>query len=361
VTTTYTYDGDGRRVKKVSGSTTTVYVYDAQGQLAAEYAPVQPAACVTCYLTADTLGSTRMITDETGTPRECHDYLPFGEEIARTSAGACYTASTSNTLKFTGKERDAETGDDYFGARYLAPAQGRWTSADWSAKEDPVPYARLDNPQSLNLYQYVVNNPLSNADDDGHAILYAPGLMNEQKARDSVRAILADPNTSSSLSGYLGVGPTLPGTSPYPNLTIQSGDLSYLDSKTQAPDGSPGTTITQGGTLPDIQTTRSTATDSNGVTTSTLPETTLTSTTITIDNRTSAGDVPGVMVHESVHAGEALAQPAQFHKDAVAEKSLAHDKRHQEERANKAQKAYGPEINKAVKQIEKDRRQGRSE
>jgi RHS repeat-associated protein len=168
VTTTYTYDGDGRRIKKVSGSTTTVYVYDAQGQLAAEYAPVQPAACVTCYLTADTLGSTRMITDETGTPRECHDYLPFGEEIARTGAGACYTASTSNTLKFTGKERDVETGLDYFGARYLSAAQGRWTIPDWSARQDPVPYATVADPQTLNLYAYVRNNPLSRPDLDGH-------------------------------------------------------------------------------------------------------------------------------------------------------------------------------------------------
>jgi hypothetical protein len=41
-------------------------------------------------------------------------------------------------------------------------------SPDWSAKEDPVPYAILDDPQSLNLYGYVRNNPLSKADPDGH-------------------------------------------------------------------------------------------------------------------------------------------------------------------------------------------------
>ena len=41
-------------------------------------------------------------------------------------------------------------------------------SPDWSAKEEPVPYAKLDNPQSLNLYGYVGNNPLSKADPDGH-------------------------------------------------------------------------------------------------------------------------------------------------------------------------------------------------
>ncbi len=152
VTTQYTYDGDGRRVQKVTGGTTTNYVYDAGGQLAAEYssAAAQASACGTCYLTADTLGSTRMITDETATPRECHDYLPFGDEIGRTAG--CYAGQTSNTLKFTGKERDVESGLDYFGARYLSSAQGRWTSPDWSARGEPVPYADLHDPQSLNLY-----------------------------------------------------------------------------------------------------------------------------------------------------------------------------------------------------------------
>ena len=45
---------------------------------------------------------------------------------------------------------------------------GRFMSPDWSAKEDPVPYAHLDDPQSLNLYAYVHNNPLAKADLDGH-------------------------------------------------------------------------------------------------------------------------------------------------------------------------------------------------
>jgi RHS repeat-associated protein len=70
--------------------------------------------------------------------------------------------------KFTGKERDAESGLDYFGARYYASNMGRFMSPDWAAKAEPVPYAKLDNPQSLNLYSYVGNNPLSRFDPDGH-------------------------------------------------------------------------------------------------------------------------------------------------------------------------------------------------
>ena len=45
---------------------------------------------------------------------------------------------------------------------------GRWLSPDWSANAEPVPYATLGDPQSLNLYQYVRNNPLKNSDADGH-------------------------------------------------------------------------------------------------------------------------------------------------------------------------------------------------
>ncbi len=177
VTTTYTYDGDGKRVGKSTGGSATVYVYDAAGELAAEYSTAPAAApCTTCYLTADTLGSTRMITDGSGNVKSLHDYLPFGEEItsgvaARTSplypAGSL-SINDGTTQKFTGKERDAETGNDYFGARYLSAAQMRWTIPDWSAREDPVPYSDLRSPQTLNLYAYLHNNPVGGADPDGH-------------------------------------------------------------------------------------------------------------------------------------------------------------------------------------------------
>jgi RHS repeat-associated protein len=70
--------------------------------------------------------------------------------------------------RYTGKERDTESGNDYFEARYYSSAMGRFMSPDWSAKEEPVPYAKLDDPQSLNLYAYVYNNPLARADADGH-------------------------------------------------------------------------------------------------------------------------------------------------------------------------------------------------
>jgi RHS repeat-associated protein len=75
-----------------------------------------------------------------------------------------------NPSRYTGKERDTESGLDYFGARYYASNMGRMMSPDWSSKAEPVPYAKLDDPQSLNLYSYVRNNPLRFVDADGHEI-----------------------------------------------------------------------------------------------------------------------------------------------------------------------------------------------
>jgi len=69
---------------------------------------------------------------------------------------------------FTGKERDEESGLDYFGARFYEGTLGRFMSPDWSAKAEPVPYSKLDDPQTLNLYAYVRNNPLTSVDPDGH-------------------------------------------------------------------------------------------------------------------------------------------------------------------------------------------------
>ena len=63
---------------------------------------------------------------------------------------------------------DSETGLFNFGARYYAPTSGRWTLPDWSAVPIAVPYADLDSPQTLNLYTYVGNNPITHTDVDGH-------------------------------------------------------------------------------------------------------------------------------------------------------------------------------------------------
>src|SRR4029077_274109 len=78
----------------------------------------------------------------------------------------------SNTHKFTGKERDSESGLGNFGARYDSSQYGRFMTPDGSAKPTSVPYAVFNNPQSLNLYAYVQNNPVTNKDPNGHWCLF---------------------------------------------------------------------------------------------------------------------------------------------------------------------------------------------
>jgi RHS repeat-associated protein len=75
------------------------------------------------------------------------------------------------TNQFTSKERDAENGLDYFGARYYSSNMGRFMSPDWAEKPEAVPCSDLADPQSLNLYGYARNNPLSKEDPDEHNVI----------------------------------------------------------------------------------------------------------------------------------------------------------------------------------------------
>ncbi len=113
----------------------------------------------TLYYHEDQIGSARVITAGTGWPVSSYSYNPYGEG----------PMPDSNHYLFTGKERDQESSLDNFGARYYSSALGRFMSPDWADKPDTVPYAQLANPQTLNLYAYVNNNPLRSVDADGHS------------------------------------------------------------------------------------------------------------------------------------------------------------------------------------------------
>jgi RHS repeat-associated protein len=110
----------------------------------------------------DMLVSSRAIV-QAGQTALCYDgdFHPFGGE-------RIVTNTCAQNYKFEGKERDTETGNDDFGARYYSFRLGRWLSADWSSVPVPVPYANLTNPQTLNLYAMVSDNPETFADLDGH-------------------------------------------------------------------------------------------------------------------------------------------------------------------------------------------------
>jgi RHS repeat-associated protein len=116
-----------------------------------------------------------------------YDYLPFGEElgagVGQRTTGMGYSAADSTEQKFTQKERDNESGLDYFLARYYSSAQGRFTSTD------PVIVTpeRFYDPQQLNLYAYTRNNPLHFIDPSGE-ILTISGSVEEAQAQ--LRGIL---------------------------------------------------------------------------------------------------------------------------------------------------------------------------
>jgi RHS repeat-associated protein len=123
--------------------------------------------------------------------RPRHDYLPYGEELSAGIGGRSvaqgYTASDSVRQQFTQKERDVETGLDYFLARYYSSVQGRFTSPDefkggayefWllgdpsAGEKQALPFGDIRLPQSHNKYQYCFNNPLKFIDPNGHDALY---------------------------------------------------------------------------------------------------------------------------------------------------------------------------------------------
>jgi RHS repeat-associated protein len=116
--------------------------------------------------------------------------MPFGEEIIglgnRTSQQG-YSVNDNVRQKFTQKERDNETGLDYFLARYYSPTLARFTSPDEFKggpeelfgevdPHDPLFYSEIAEPQSLNKYQYCLNNPLRYIDPDGHQTATADAL-----------------------------------------------------------------------------------------------------------------------------------------------------------------------------------------
>lgn len=174
-TTGYGYDGDGHRVTKTASGATTVFVYNITGQLIAEYGG-SPTNGGVSYLTTDHLDSTRVVTDKNQAIAARHDYLPFGEEIpagiGNRTVGAGYVSTDDTTQRFTSKERDSESGLDYFGARYYSSSPGRFTSVDAIGST----FSRLIDPQRLNRYGYDRNNPLKYVDPDGNDIKLKSGM-----------------------------------------------------------------------------------------------------------------------------------------------------------------------------------------
>ncbi len=160
---TYYYDGEGRRVKKISAAETTVFVYDSGGKLAAEYSTALAPEPQVSYLTADHLGSPRITTNASGAVISRRDFSAFGEETV-TSQRTTDLGYNSSPIRqnYTGYQQDSESGLEYAQARYYKTQHGRFTSVD------PLPSsAAIKNPQTFNRYSYVLNSPYKFTDPLG--------------------------------------------------------------------------------------------------------------------------------------------------------------------------------------------------
>ncbi len=189
-TASFTYDADGNRIKSVVNGETTIFVgslyekklvgsttthtkyYTFGGRRIAVR-----VAGILSWLLSDHLGSTAVTADgATGGRTGELWYKPWGE-----SRGTPYGV-TPTTYRFTGQREDASIGLYFYHARYYDPAVGRFISADTIV---PQP----GNPQSLNRYSYVGNQPLIYIDPTGHAQVCGSDVDGGCGGSDALHAI----------------------------------------------------------------------------------------------------------------------------------------------------------------------------
>ncbi len=185
----YIYDADGERVEKcaaatvttacpTSGTNGTLYwrglgsdplsETDLSGKVLNNYVffngqrvARSDSAGALHYYFSDHIGSHGVVENALGTVCEQDiDYYPYG------GVERDYCPNVAQNYKFTGKERDTESGLDNFDFRYYSSSLGRFMKPDEALLWD------RGDPQSLNLYSYVENNPVSNTDPDGHDCVY---------------------------------------------------------------------------------------------------------------------------------------------------------------------------------------------
>jgi RHS repeat-associated protein len=143
----------------LEGDPAQTYVYDEHiyfnGQRIARRSQTSQVNSSVYYFFSDHLGTTRIVTDSAGTVVEDSDFYPFGGERV-------VVDGLNNNYKFTGQERDGESGLDYFVARHYAFTLGRFLQPD-----PKITSAKRSEPQSWNRYAYVSNNPLIYVDLTG--------------------------------------------------------------------------------------------------------------------------------------------------------------------------------------------------
>jgi RHS repeat-associated protein len=134
--------------------------------------------------------------------------LPFGDQLncfpdpKAPNDNPDEDATGSMTgIHFTGKERDSESGNDYFGARYYASSMGRFLSPD----DVIITPERLMNPQQLNLYAYVANNPLRFIDPTGEILQCVGDAKSQSQCFSDLQQIAGDAANRLSMDAKTGV------------------------------------------------------------------------------------------------------------------------------------------------------------
>jgi RHS repeat-associated protein len=158
---TFAYDSTGTRVKKSTSAGVTKYPFGgyeigADGVVTKRIGGVvaKKSTGETLFYHNDHLGGINLITDAQGLKLQLIEYDPWGK-VSREEGNA------DPSRRFTGKELDPETGLMYYGGRYYDPILGRFISPD------PVRQDYRD-PQALNPYAYVRNNPVNTIDPSGY-------------------------------------------------------------------------------------------------------------------------------------------------------------------------------------------------
>ena len=205
-TANYAYDAEGRRVQKTVSGAWRVYVHDLASRVVTEVVPsswgpgyvylggnqlAEYSQSTTYFVHQDHLGSTRLLTGLNQGIVQKLDYLPYGELIS--------TDSGIDTHKFTGKERDSESGLDNFGKRYDSSSMGRFMTPDAFYKDSHV-----GDPQSWNEYAYARNNPLRYVDPTGEN-----ATVSTSCSTDANNHTTCNVNVSASIAIYAQQGSNL--------------------------------------------------------------------------------------------------------------------------------------------------------
>ena len=194
---TYTRDSEGHRVKKTGPGGTTYYLRGAGGAVLAEYNSggtltssyfyaggdrlARLANGAMHYYLKDHLGSTRILLSSSGTAAATYDYWPYGEILASGGTGSTH-------FKYTGHERDSESGLDFMQYRTYEPDRMRFLQMDPRAEKYP----------GLSPYVYAANNPLTFIDARGDTL--DVGGMNEGQKALSYLHSMVDEETTKRIS-----------------------------------------------------------------------------------------------------------------------------------------------------------------